>query len=565
MAALLNKGRTGYEAPWEYVEGNDYPTLKAVIRANDTDVVDEATAQIIGGIIASTTFTASGETIVYPVADAVIAADAGELPDALKAGGGAVSQNDFVPGTDGRVTVNPKKIEELIAWDTALSGLAGGTSGIISLPVIETTVNPGETALFSYSLNLSRFAGAKAGDLVIMKLAPAGLRLPRKAKDFSDLADERYIITDADGKIIDDGEAIDGAADYILTAGVRDDGNYDWDKKDGHIIDPFAVGAANGGSSNPGGDGGSGGGSGGGTTTPPSDDDDADDSGTTTVTLPGGGEVIISGGEPTRDPVTGVVTINESGEITLSDNISLVVPPGTTIDPATGVINVADGGSLTLPNSAAFTVPPATTIDSTTGELTATEGGWVTLPGGREFDVPPGTTINPSTGTMTTTELGVLVIPDVQKEDGTKGYIEFVLPAGSTINPTTGGVTLPGGTVILPGLNGVIDTIVSSASRAAGENDDISFTIPQGASIDPNTGETRITAAGTITGPDGPIEVKAGAIINPFTGEVTYRDAGGSQTEDSQTASGGGCDAGFFGAGAFALLAAGTLLRKRRS
>jgi hypothetical protein len=29
MAALLNNGRTGAAAPWEYVEGSDYPTLKA--------------------------------------------------------------------------------------------------------------------------------------------------------------------------------------------------------------------------------------------------------------------------------------------------------------------------------------------------------------------------------------------------------------------------------------------------------------------------------------------------------------------------------------------------------
>jgi Synergist-CTERM protein sorting domain-containing protein len=28
MAALLNNGRTGADAPWEYIEGNPYPTLK---------------------------------------------------------------------------------------------------------------------------------------------------------------------------------------------------------------------------------------------------------------------------------------------------------------------------------------------------------------------------------------------------------------------------------------------------------------------------------------------------------------------------------------------------------
>jgi hypothetical protein len=28
MATLLNGDRTGADAPWEYIEGNDYPTLK---------------------------------------------------------------------------------------------------------------------------------------------------------------------------------------------------------------------------------------------------------------------------------------------------------------------------------------------------------------------------------------------------------------------------------------------------------------------------------------------------------------------------------------------------------
>jgi uncharacterized protein (TIGR03382 family) len=31
MAALLNNGRTGADAPWEYVAGNDYPTIKATL------------------------------------------------------------------------------------------------------------------------------------------------------------------------------------------------------------------------------------------------------------------------------------------------------------------------------------------------------------------------------------------------------------------------------------------------------------------------------------------------------------------------------------------------------
>jgi hypothetical protein len=34
MAELLNNGRTGAAAPWEYIDGNDYPTLKASLTAD---------------------------------------------------------------------------------------------------------------------------------------------------------------------------------------------------------------------------------------------------------------------------------------------------------------------------------------------------------------------------------------------------------------------------------------------------------------------------------------------------------------------------------------------------
>jgi hypothetical protein len=37
MAALLNNGRTGADAPWEYVAGNPYPTLKAPENRIDSD------------------------------------------------------------------------------------------------------------------------------------------------------------------------------------------------------------------------------------------------------------------------------------------------------------------------------------------------------------------------------------------------------------------------------------------------------------------------------------------------------------------------------------------------
>jgi hypothetical protein len=252
MAALLNNGRTGKDAPWEYIENNKYPTLKTSASPDDVvsevDVVSEEVAEKIGEIIDeindSDSFTATDETMVYVRAGTIIANDENDLL-AIPTGGAdsVVSQSDLVIGNGGRVYVSPDKIKALAAKDESLNERVNSSAGILSTPVREVTVNKDATALFSYSTNFSQFAGAKIGDLTLMKTTPYGLRLPQKVSGFADLADERYIITDEEGAVIADSEVITGLKNYVLTVGVKDDGNYDWDTTDCHIIDPYAVGA----------------------------------------------------------------------------------------------------------------------------------------------------------------------------------------------------------------------------------------------------------------------------------------------------------------------------------
>jgi hypothetical protein len=244
MADLLNNGRLGASAPWEYIKGNAYPTLKATVLEDEDkpDVVSDEIAKAISDIVKDTEFTATDETIVYEQAETLIVNNVSELPPALNKN--VLSISDYKIDDDNKAYVSPEKIKALAAQDESLNKRVNSAAGILPLPVIEVTVNEGETALFSYSMDLSRFAGAKIGDLTFMKITPYGLRLPRKASGFSDLADERYIITDESGTITEDSEVITtGSKNYILTVGVKDDGNYDWDTKDGHIIDPYAAGA----------------------------------------------------------------------------------------------------------------------------------------------------------------------------------------------------------------------------------------------------------------------------------------------------------------------------------
>jgi len=99
--------------------------------------------------------------------------------------------------------------------------------------------------------------------------------------------------------------------------------------------------------------------------------------------------------------------------------------------------------------------------------------------------------------------------------------------------------------VILPGRNGVIDT------------PGLVFYVTSGATISPATGIVTVKNGGEITLPDGSKRtVEPGTTINPITGAITpprgddENDGGGS----------GGCDTGL---GAFALLGAAAVLRKR--
>jgi hypothetical protein len=258
LADDLNAGRKGAEAPWEYINGNDYPTLKFERADYDPDadnanVVDKETAETISGLVAEAGLGADKE---YVMAETFIAADNDTLPATLTdvltealtdSDSGAVDAIDFVISGDKKAYVSPEKIKELIAGDENLSKLVDADAAIISLPVVEFYITKGKTALFSYSLknslNLSQFDGISAGDLAIMKLTPEGLRFPVQALDFSDLADEHYIITDEKGDIVKDSDVIDGSKNYVLTVAVKDDRDYDWDKTDGHIVDPYGISA----------------------------------------------------------------------------------------------------------------------------------------------------------------------------------------------------------------------------------------------------------------------------------------------------------------------------------
>jgi hypothetical protein len=236
------------------------------------------------------------------------------------------------------------------------------------------------------------------------------------------------------------------------------------------------------------------------------------------------------------------------------------------------------GGTVTLTNGATeIVVPQNTAIDPTSGAITVSEGGTITLPGGSDagvdFIVPAGTTIDPATGVVSVAaDAGVLTLPGGDGVTGTDQDIQIVVPEGTTINPGTGLVTLVnGGWTVLPGPNGVIDSLLRRGRNAAlGDSeidvrgDDLAFYLSAGTTTDPYTGVVKITKSGEITLPDGSTAaVASGSTIDPFTGEVTQPRVGAN--DDADKTSGSGCDStgmGVIGLWMIAALASSRLYSK---
>ncbi|MDR0615730.1 MAG: hypothetical protein LBG29_02885 [Synergistaceae bacterium] len=435
MAALLNNGRTGTDAPWEYIQG-DYPTLKAP-SAFDWDTAAAPTTR--------------------------------PLKYAKAFYGGAVTYN-----SDGTCTITAK--EDYVIDEIWLDGelLRLGERGLREY----TTAAPiiGLFATFSYTANFNAPAGGK---LSVSRVSDT----PKSEIESGSIVHAAEILRvayDGPGRLVFTGlEAAGNTGEYKVTA-LR--------ATAGPTITAVPAGSGGGGSGP-----GSGGGSGSGTNTGGSSS--GGDSGTTAVAVPGGSVTVPS--DTVIDESAGIATL-PGGEITLADGTTaLIVPPDTTIDLDTGIITVTQGGAVTLPAGGVsgglgieYIVPPGTTIDSSTGTVSvAADAGALTLPGpdgatGSDQDnieviVPPGTTIDPATGIVTAVNGGWTILPghnrvidtplDMRRGAAAGDDLEIYVTPGTTVDPYTGSVTITkGGEITLP--------------------DGTTVTVPPGTTIDPFTG-----------------------------------------------------------------------------
>jgi hypothetical protein len=130
-------------------------------------------------------------------------------------------------------------------------GMDGATAQAVSqkdvlpLAVFHAAVEPRGTALITTTIDLSGFAGASAAKLALLKMKYNGrdtVRLKR-VNGFSDMADGTYIITDSDGSPLSG--TIQPAGDYLISIAIRDNGDYDWCREIGEIVDPRAKATLN--------------------------------------------------------------------------------------------------------------------------------------------------------------------------------------------------------------------------------------------------------------------------------------------------------------------------------
>ena len=307
MARLLNNGRTGADAPWEFLEDAAYPTFKWLDGTGDdgnpvpSDPGDSGNSGNTGGGNTGGTGGSGGSS------------------------GGSSSGTDTTPVDSGTTAVAVPGGSVTVPSDTVIDE----STGIATLPGGEITLADGATALIvppgttidsSTGIITVTQGGAVtlpasdvSGGLGIEYIVPSGTTIDTATGIMSVAADTGALtLPGADGVtgseqdnievIVPPGTTIDPATGVVTAA------NGGWTILPGpnRKIEPESTrrssrGAAAG--------------------------DDL--------------EIYVTPGT-TVDPYTGSVTITKGGEITLPDGTTVTVAPGTTIDPFTGEIRESD-------------------------------------------------------------------------------------------------------------------------------------------------------------------------------------------------------------------------------
>ncbi|WP_455595030.1 Ig-like domain-containing protein [Cloacibacillus porcorum] len=150
----------------------------------------------------------------------------------------------FTATADGNITVDPviakKTVASVMSDDAAVA-----PKTIVTLPIITATISDGKVAALAMKTTGAQLGAAAnniVSDITLIKILKdeTGAKFGYTAEP-AGYADQSFTLKNADGNNLAFTDKIDPAATYTLILFVKDNGEFDYDKTMGSVIDPMAM------------------------------------------------------------------------------------------------------------------------------------------------------------------------------------------------------------------------------------------------------------------------------------------------------------------------------------
>ncbi|WP_168950415.1 Ig-like domain-containing protein [Cloacibacillus porcorum] len=150
----------------------------------------------------------------------------------------------FTATADGNITVDPviakKTVASVMSDDAAVA-----PKTIVTLPIITATISDGKVAALAMKTTGAQLGAAAnniVSDITLIKILKdeTGAKFGYTAEP-AGYADQSFTLKNADGNNLAFTDKIDPAATYTLILFVKDNGEFDYDKTTGSVIDPVAM------------------------------------------------------------------------------------------------------------------------------------------------------------------------------------------------------------------------------------------------------------------------------------------------------------------------------------
>ncbi|MCD8163594.1 MAG: Ig-like domain-containing protein [Synergistaceae bacterium] len=155
-----------------------------------------------------------------------------------------VTENFFTATADGNITVDPviakKTVASVMSDDAAVA-----PKTIVTLPIITATIDSGKVAALAVKTTGAQLGAAAnniVSDITLIKILKdgTGAKFGYTAEP-AGYADQSFTLKNAEGNNLAFTDKIDPTATYTLILFVKDNGEFDYDKTMGSVIDPVAM------------------------------------------------------------------------------------------------------------------------------------------------------------------------------------------------------------------------------------------------------------------------------------------------------------------------------------